>query len=124
MSHTKSDVSKTPGVVTLISIVNPESEYATRAEVTHARNTPRTVTVVSSILNTSRVNSAPPAGALKIPAIPAPAPQPTRIMSMRGETLKNDPIRLPMPAPAYAIGPSEPADPPNPSVRALAIIDP
>ena len=40
-----------------------------------------TDTVVKSIISTSIVNSTPAIGALNMPAMPADAPQPTRIIS-------------------------------------------
>ena len=56
-------------------------------------------TVVRSSINTSIVNSIPAIGALKIPAIPAAAPQPTNIIKMRGDSLNAWPRLEPIAAP-------------------------
>lgn len=66
----------------------------------------------------------PPTGALNIPAIPAPAPQPIIIIISRGGSPTHRPNWLAKAAPADAIGPSAPAEPPNPKVRVDAIIGP
>ena len=47
---------------------------------------------VKSSIRTSRVNSIPAMGALKIPAMPAAAPHPTSIINMRGDILNKLPI--------------------------------
>ena len=55
-------------------------------------------------------------GARKMPAMPAAAPHPTRIISTFGDSLKACPMLEPMAAPVNTIGPSAPTDPPNPIV--------
>ena len=65
--------------------------------------------------------TAPPRGALKVAAIPAPAPQATSVMIWRSEIRSTWPTVDPMPAPIWAIGPSRPADPPDPIVSAVVI---
>ena len=80
-----------------------------------------TDTVVRSSMSTSRVKSMPAMGALKMPAMPAAAPQPTRIISVLGERRKAWPTLEPIAAPVATIGPSAPTDPPKPMVMELAI---
>ncbi|RME75536.1 MAG: hypothetical protein D6776_02970 [Planctomycetota bacterium] len=70
---------------------------------------------------TSTANSAPATGALKIAAMPAAAPQPTSVRSRRSPTRRNCPSTEPVPAPICTIGPSEPAEPPEPIVSVDAI---
>ena len=53
----------------------------------------------------------------------AAAPQPTRIMRMRGDMRNTRPRLEPMAAPVYTIGPSAPTDPPKPMVTELAITE-
>ncbi|MDO4320502.1 MAG: hypothetical protein Q4C34_07995 [Bacteroidales bacterium] len=101
------------------STVKPVVTYTVTADVTHASNRAITDIVVSSIFSTSSVNNTPPIGALNIPAMPAPAPQPIIIIISLGSRRHRRPILLPTAPPAYAIGPSEPADPPIPSVTVL-----
>ena len=72
--------------------------------------------------STSMENRAPPTGALNMPAIPADAPQAIITFVKAGVMPNSRPILLPIAAPAYAIGPSDPADPPNPNVIELARI--
>ena len=66
--------------------------------------------------STSSVNRTPPTGALNIPAIPAPAPQASRIRTDSSESLNHRARLLPIAAPVHALGPSAPAEPPNPIV--------
>ena len=73
---------------------------------------------------TSSVNIIPPIGALNMPAIPAPAPHPMIIIISRGGSPTHRPSWLASAAPVEAIGPSAPADPPNPRVSVDAIIGP
>ncbi len=75
-----------------------------------------TDTVVRSSISTSSVKSMPAIGALNIPAMPAAAPQPTRIISVRGDIRNHEPTFEPMAAPVYTIGPSAPTEPPKPMV--------
>ena len=81
------------------------------------------MTVVRSIISTSRVNNAPDNGALKIPATPAAAPQPTSNISKRGDKRNACPIFDPMAAPVETIGPSAPTEPPKPIVIDAATTD-
>ena len=76
--------------------------------------------MVKSIISISKVNSRPAIGALKIPAILADAPHPTRSISTRVSSLKALPMFDPIAAPVYTIGASAPTDPPNPIVIELA----
>ena len=52
--------------------------------------------------------------------MPAAAPQATMTVICRRLILSSCPNPLPMAAPIWMIGPSVPADPPDPMVRALA----
>ncbi len=67
------------------SALYPSRTYATTAPATDESNRGMTVIPERSIISTSRVNSIPAIGARKIPAIPAAAPQPTRIISILGD---------------------------------------
>ncbi len=75
-----------------------------------------TVAPVRSSISTSRVKSIPAMGARKMPAMPAAAPQPTRIISRRGDRRNACPTLEPMAAPVNTIGPSAPTEPPKPMV--------
>ena len=79
-----------------------------------------TETVVRSSISTSRVKSMPAMGALNIPAMPAAAPQPTRIIRILGDILNMEPRFEPIAEPVYTIGPSAPTEPPKPMVTELA----
>ena len=79
-----------------------------------------TEAAVRSSINTSTVNSTPAIGALKMPAMPAAAPQPTSTISVFGDNRNMLPRFEPIAAPVYTIGPSAPTDPPNPIVMELA----
>ncbi len=83
----------------------------------HAMNSPITGMVCMGSWSTSRVKSTPPVGDLNIPAIPAPAPIPMSMRSHWSERPNQRPTLLPMAAPLYATGPSEPAVQPKPMVR-------
>ena len=72
----------------------------------------------------SRAKKAPAKGAPKAPAIPAAAPQPTRIFRCRASKRKSRPSVEPSAEPSTATGPSLPAEPPAPSVTAAATVRP
>ena len=74
-------------------------------------------------MRTSIVNSKPAMGALKMPAIPAAAPQATSMASVCGGSLNACPRLLPMAAPVNTMGPSAPTDPPKPMVNDEAMSD-
>ena len=103
-------------------MLHPDNTKAVIAAVIVEASSVITDKVDSSSLITSSVNRNPPIGDLKMPAIPAPAPHPI----IRSIMLCGNPnIRaalLPIAAPVVAIGPSEPAEPPNPRVKELAIM--
>ncbi len=105
-----------------MSGVHPDQTYAVRAAVTEEVNTAITATADRPMQSTSMENRAPPTGALNMPAIPADAPQAIITFVKAGVMPNSRPILLPIAAPAYAIGPSDPADPPNPNVIELARI--
>jgi hypothetical protein len=67
----------------------------------------------------SRAKSTPAMGALKIAAIPPATPQATSVFMWWRLTPIACPKLLPMAAPIWTIGPSVPADPPEPMVSAL-----
>ena len=79
--------------------------------------------MVRSTINTSRVNTSPAIGALKIPAMAAAAPQPTRSIMVLLSILKSWPRLEPMAEPVNTIGASAPTEPPKPIVIADAITD-
>ena len=70
----------------------------------------------------SVANITPAIGALKVAAIPPAAPAAISSFILFPETLKSCPIREPMLPPIWAIGPSTPAEPPEPMVRLGAMI--
>ncbi len=72
------------------------------------------VPIVNSPRMTSSANIAPAIGALKVAAIPAAAPHPTRFRIRFPETLKIWPRVEPMADPIWTMGPSLPTDPPVP----------
>ena len=69
---------------------------------------------------TSREKSVPARGALKVAAMPAAVPQPTRSLTPRWLILMNRPAVEPIAAPIWTMGPSRPALPPLPMEMALA----
>ncbi len=80
------------------------------------------VKVMSSI-KTSRVNTNPAIGALKIPPIAPAAPQPTKSRSVFWSSLKKLPRFEPIAEPVNTIGASAPTDPPKPIVIELPTKD-
>ena len=79
--------------------------------------------MVKSIISTSSVKTKPAMGALKIPAIAAEAPHPTKIIIVRPSNLKRCPKLLPIADPVSTIGASAPTLPPKPMVMADAITE-
>jgi len=71
---------------------------------------------VRSSIRTSMVNSSPAMGALKMPAIPAVAPQPSKIIMVCWSRRNLRPRFEPMAEPVSTIGASAPTDPPKPMV--------
>ena len=69
---------------------------------------------------TSMEKRAPAMGALNVAATPAAAPQATKERSRRAETCSSWPTADPMAEPMWTMGPSRPAEPPEPMVRAAA----
>ena len=63
----------------------------------------------------------PAIGALKTAAIPAAAPQPNNKMRSLYPHCNAAAILLPIAEPVTTIGPSKPAEPPKPTVKALVI---
>ena len=76
-----------------------------------------------STINTSRVKTSPAIGALKIPAMAAAAPHPTRRIRFFFSRWNICPRLLPMAEPVSTIGASAPTEPPKPMVIADATTD-
>ena len=70
---------------------------------------------------TSRANSAPAIGVLNVAAMPAAAPQPTKVRMRCMFTLVNCPKVDPRAAPIWAMGPSRPTERPLPILMAVAM---
>ncbi len=71
---------------------------------------------------TSSAKSMPAIGALKEAPIPAAAPAATRLFTRSSPRPSRREIEEPMAPPIWTIGPSRPADPPPPRVKAVAAI--
>ena len=71
---------------------------------------------------TSMANSIPAIGALKVAPIPAPAPAATKLRTWSSPSPEYRPMDDPIAAPTITVGPSLPADPPLPKVRAVDAI--
>ena len=99
--------------------VYPERMNAVRADVRHMAVSSSMEATPNSMPSTSMVKSIPPTGALKIAAIPAPAPQAIMTVSILAGMRNSRPTLLAIAAPEYAIGPSAPAEPPHPRVTPL-----
>ena len=114
--------SKGTSAVKLTSHVKSLIMYEVAKEQRHDTIRHMTASVFIGIFRTSSVNRAPPIGALKMPAMPAPAPHPTKIRTASGVSPNHLPMQLPIAPPEYAPGPSAPADPPNPTVSQQPIM--
>jgi len=68
--------------------------------------------------STSAANIAPPMGALKVAARPPAAPHAATVRILLDEKLNSFPTPEPMAAPICTMGPSRPAEPPEPRVIA------
>ena len=79
--------------------------------------------MLRSTISTSRVNTKPAIGALKMPAMAAAAPHPTSSMSVLLSILNSCPRLEPIDEPVSTIGASAPTEPPKPMVMADAITD-
>ena len=79
--------------------------------------------MVRSSIRTSRVNSTPVMGALKMPATAPVAPQPTNNISFFWSRRNSLPKFEPIAEPVRTIGASAPTEPPNPMVSELATTD-
>ena len=77
--------------------------------------------MVRSTISTSRVNTRPAMGALKMPAMAAAAPHPTRSISVLLSILNSWPRLLPMADPVSTMGASAPTEPPKPMVSPEAM---
>ena len=79
--------------------------------------------VVKSIINTSIANTIAAIGALKMAAIAPVAPQANNNIRDRVSSLNKLEMLEPIAEPVYTMGASNPTEPPNPTVRVLAIRD-
>ncbi len=82
--------------------------------VTEESTTGEKVARPKSPKSTSTAKSAPAIGALKVAAIPAAAPQPTRVLCRMWGALSICARLEPMDEPIWTIGPSRPTEPPEP----------
>ena len=81
-----------------------------------------TEATLNSPVNTSKVNITPAMGALNVAAMPPAAPALTRARSRDLSSFSSWPSDDPAAAPIWTIGPSRPADPPDPMVSAEATV--
>ena len=79
--------------------LNPVHMNVVRPAVEHAMTKAITPVVVKAICKISNANIIPQIGAIKMPAIPAPAPQATSVISVLFENPNNLPRLLPTAAP-------------------------
>jgi len=98
------------------------NRWATTADSTAEITTGAKAVRPKSPRMTSTANSTPAIGALKIAAIPAADPHAISVFRFASEILKTCPIVDPSADPICTIGPSLPADPPDPSVSAEATV--
>ena len=82
--------------------------------VTVEKTTGENVSIVISPSIISSENSIPAIGALNVPAIPDAAPQAINTFTLRPDNLKSFPKNEPIAAPICTIGPTLPAEPPEP----------
>ena len=101
----------------------PINIYVKHVAVTAAVSIGSSDAMLKSTISTSKVNTNPAIGALKIPAIAAAAPQPTSSISVLLSMRNNCPRLEPMAEPVSTIGASAPTDPPKPMVMADARTD-
>ena len=101
----------------------PRKIYVKQVAVTHDTSMGKSDDMVRSIMSTSRVNTSPAIGALKMPAMAPAAPHPISSISVRLSSLNTCPKLLPMAEPVSTIGASAPTEPPNPMVMADATTD-
>ena len=99
----------------------PDTANVTPAAVTHEISKGSKAPIVRSIMRTSRVNTSPAIGALKMPATAPAAPQPTKSISVLLLMRNRHPRLEPMAEPVSTMGASAPTEPPNPMVMALAM---
>jgi len=83
----------------------------------------RSEAIVRSTIRISNVKTSPAIGALKMPAMAADAPQPTRTINFLLSRWNNCPRLLPMALPVSTIGASAPTLPPKPMVILDAMTD-
>ena len=91
-------------------------------EVTAERTTKPKVSAVNSTRMTSRAKTAPAKGARKVAARPAADPQEARRTTRETGIRIHEAMVEPSDAPTWTMGPSRPAEPPEPIVRAEARI--
>ena len=76
----------------------------------------------SSIIRTSKAKKMPVMGAWKMAAKAAAPPIPMSMMVCLYSSFSHRPMLAPMEAPVDTEGPSNPTDPPKPTVKALAMM--
>ena len=114
-----------PAVTTPSAIGNSGS--APRMLRDHAEATTEAITIGVNVLSEKsrkRISSTkkmPAIGALNTAAMPAAAPQPSSVARFSGVAPSQRPMFDPMTEPIVTIGPSAPADPPEPIVSVDAI---
>ena len=107
---------------TRTTISSPCRMRATIEEVTAESTTKPKVSAVNSTRITSRANTAPARGAWNVAAIPAADPHEANRTTRETGMRSHDAMVDPSDAPTCTIGPSRPAEPPEPIVRAEATI--
>ena len=98
---------------------SPVTDRASAAATAAARTTGASESALTSARTISMLKASPVSGALKIPAMPAATPQATRMPRLRSSRRVRSPTKAPMAAPEWTIGPSRPAEPPEPTASRL-----
>ena len=107
---------------TRTTISSPCRRRATIEDVTAESTTKPKVSAVNSTRMTSRAKTAPASGAWKVAAMPAADPHEANRTTRETGMCSHEAMVEPREAPTWTIGPSRPADPPEPIVRAEARI--
>ena len=107
---------------TRMTISSPCRMRATTEDVTADSTTKPKVSAVNSTRITSRANTAPASGAWNVAAMPAADPHEANRTTRETGIRSHEAMVEPSDAPTCTIGPSRPAAPPEPMVRAEARI--
>ncbi|MCZ7617742.1 MAG: hypothetical protein M5U32_05335 [Myxococcota bacterium] len=102
--------------------MSPSTARETTVATTEAMTIGVSRAVAKSSKITSAANSAPAIGALNVAAMPAAAPHATSVRTCRVGSRSSCPIAEPIAEPICTIGPSRPAEPPEPIVIADASV--